>query len=56
MKKFISISAFALVCFLFIWFGKNIENLDSKCALVSLGLFGLLSIVAFEIDSIISKP
>jgi hypothetical protein len=55
MKKFISISAFALVCFLFIWFGKNLESLDASFAMVFFGLFGLLTIIALEIDYLLSK-
>jgi len=55
MKKFLSISGFAMVCFLFIWFGKNLENLDNAFAMVFFGLFGLLAIVFLEIDRLLSR-
>lgn len=55
MKKFLSISAFAMVCFVFIWFGKSLENIDNSFALVFLGLSGLLTILFLQIDSYLSK-
>lgn len=55
MKNFLSISAFAMLCFLFIWFGKNLKNLDSAFAVVFLGLSGLLTILFLQIDSLLSK-